>query len=144
MSEGAILMDEAREAELQDLVERLDRLVPKEGAHLTIPSDPEGRTTVGSRLGYLRFGVEFLVASLRPLPASEAAPARIEPEMDYLLAEGSEAPFALCEVDEAIGSRPPVRSGLGALGQLVAGLLAVAALILLFVGAAVAVRWLFG
>ena len=137
-------MDEAREAEVRELVERLDRLIPKQGAHLAIPGDPDGRTTVGSRLGYLRFGVEFLVASLRPLPASEAAPFRIEPELDYLLGEGAAAPFALCEVDEAIGSRPPVRSGLGALGQLVAGVLAVVALILLFIGGSVVFRWIFG
>lgn len=137
-------LEEAREAELRDLVERLDRLVPKDGAHLTIPGDPDGTTTVGSRLGYLRFGVEFLTAALRPLPDTELAPTRIEPDLDYLLTQGSETPFHLCEVDEAIGSRPPVRSRLGALGQLTAGVLVVAALILVLIGGAAVVRWIFG
>jgi len=137
-------LEEEREAELRELVERLDRLVPKDGAHLTIPGDPDGNTTVGSRLGYLRFGVEFLAAALRPLPHTEVAPTRIEPDIDYLLTQGSDAPFDLCEVDEAIGSRPPVRSRLGPLGQLAAGVLVVAALILVFIGGSVVVRWLFG
>ena len=137
-------MDEDRETEIRELVERLDRLIPREGAHLTIPSEPGGRGTVGSRLGYLRLGVELLLAALRPLPASEAAPARIEPALDDLLTQGSDAPFALCEVDESIGSQPPVRSGLGALGQLAAAVLAVAALILLFIGGSVVLRWIFG
>lgn len=137
-------LGEAREAEIRTLVERLDRLIPKDGAHLTIPGDPERRTTVGSRLGYLRFGIEFLAAALQPLPGSEAVPARIEPDVDYLLSPGSEAPFDLCEIDEAIGSRPPVRTRLGPFGQLLAAVLVVAALIAVFVGGSVVMRWLFG
>jgi hypothetical protein len=137
-------LEEDREAELRALVERLDHLIPRGGAHLTMPGDPDGRTTVGSRLGYLRLGVELLAAALRPLPATEAAPARVEPELDYLLTEGSRAPFELCEVDEAIISRPPVGSRLGALGQLLAAVLAVGALIALFIGGSYVVRWLFG
>lgn len=137
-------LDEAREAEIRDLVERLDQLVPKDGAHLTMPANHEGTTTVGNRLGYLRFGVEFLAAALYPQPSSDVAPARIAPELDSLLTDSSRTPFELCEIDEAIGSRPPVSSGLGAPGQLLAGVLVVAALILCFIGAAVVWRWLFG
>jgi hypothetical protein len=133
---------EAREAELHELVARLERLIPKAGAHLTIPADPEGHTTVGSRLGYLRLGVELLAAALRPLPGSEERPTRIEPAIDYLITEGSRAPFDLCEVDEAIVSRPPVRSGLGALGQLASAVLAVGALVLLFIAGAFVIGWL--
>jgi hypothetical protein len=136
-------LDETRETEIRDLVERLDHLIPKDGAHLTIPGNPEGTTTVGNRLGYLRFGVEFLVAALDPLASSAAAPTRIVADLDYLLTEGSRAPFELCEIDEAIGSRPPVSSGLGALGQLGAAVLVVAALVLAFIGASVVWRWLF-
>lgn len=136
-------LDEARESELRDIVERLDRLIPKDGAHLTIPGNADG-TTVGNRLGYLRFGVEFLGAALHPQPSTETAPARIVPDLDDLLTDGSRTPFELCEIDEAIGSRPPVSSGLGAPGQLLAGVLVVAALVLCFIGAAVVWRWLFG
>lgn len=95
-------LDETHEAELEELVVRLDRLIPKEGAHLTIPADPDGNTTVGNRLGYLRFGVEILRGALRPIPGSDEAPPRILPELDYLLTQGSETPFDLCEIDESV------------------------------------------
>jgi len=136
--------DETREAEIRDAVERLDRLIPREGAHLAIGTETGGRTTAGSRLGYLRLGVELLAAALQPMPATETEPARIEPELGYLLRSGSRAPFELCEIDEAIGSRPPVRSGLGPIGELTAAVLVVAALILVLMAGAVVVRWLFG
>lgn len=137
-------LDEAVEGELQELVARLDRLVPKDGAHLTIPADPAGNTSVGSRLGYLRLGVEFLAAGLRPLPAGDGAPARVEPRLEELLTTDSAAPFQLCEVDESIVSRPPASSLLGPLGQLGSGVLLVALLVLAFIGGAVVFRWLFG
>jgi hypothetical protein len=135
--------EELPDAELRELVLRLDRLVPREGAHLTVSADPHGSTAVGSRLGYLRLGVELLTAGLDPLPASDRAPARIEPALDYLLTEGSKAPLGLCEIDEAIVARPPVRSPLGAVGQLAAVVIAVGALIAFAVVALVALRWLF-
>jgi len=137
-------LDDAAEAELEALVERLDRLVPKEGAHLTIPAAAGGESTVGDRRGYLRFGVEMLRAALRPLPADDEMPARIAPQLDGLLTPGSTSPFELCEIDESIASRPPVASGLGAIGQLVAAVVAVGVIILLFIGANLAWRWLFG
>lgn len=139
-----MLLDDARETELQELVERLDRLVPKEGAHLTIPAGPDKNATVGSRLGYLRLGIEFLAAALHPLPDSDAAPPRITPNLDYLLTEGSETAFDSCELDESIGSRPPARSRLGPTGQLIAGVVVVLTLILLFIGVSVVWRWVFG
>jgi hypothetical protein len=135
--------DEAGEAELRELVARIDRLVPKEDAHVTIPGEGEA-STIGNRRGYLRLGVELLAAALDPRPGSAEGPPRIEPRLDYLLSEGSRAPFDICEVDEAIASRPPVASGLGAAGQLSAGVLVVAVLILAFIGAALVFRWLFG
>jgi len=136
-------LDEAGEGELRELVARIDRMVPKEDAHVTIPGEGDA-STIGNRRGYLRLGIEFLAAALDPRPGSAEGPARIEPRLDYLLSEGSRAPFDTCEVDEAIVSRPPVSSGLGAAGQLLAGVLVVAVLLLAFMGAAVAFRWLFG
>lgn len=73
----------------------------------------------------------------------EAAP-RIDLNVGYLLPKGSGWPFDLCELDESISSRPPVQSGLGAFGQLTAGVLVVVLLILLFIGGAVVLRWVFG
>jgi hypothetical protein len=139
-----MLLDDARETELRELVERLDRLVPKDGAHLTIPAEPDKVATVGNRLGYLRFGIAFLAAALHPLASSDAAPPRITPYLDDLLTEGSETGFGLCELDESIGSRPPARSRLGAAGQLLAGVLVVLMLVLLFIGVSVVWRWVFG
>jgi hypothetical protein len=140
----AAMETDEREDDIRAAVERLDRLIPRSGAHLAIGADGHGRTAVGSRLGYLRFGLEFLAAALQPLPATETEPARIVPDLGYLLGRGSRPPFDLCEVDEAIAARPPVRSALGPLGELLAGLLVVAALIGLFLAGAVAVRWIFG
>jgi hypothetical protein len=136
-------VDEPQEAEIADLVARLDRLIPREGAHLTIPSEPGARTTIGNRQGYLRFGLEFLAAALRALPESEHEPPRIEPDLGGVLTSGSQAPFELCEVDEAITSRPPARTRLGFLGQLLVGVALVVAAILLFIGVAIVLRWLF-
>lgn len=129
------------DAEVQELVDRLDRLVPRDGAHLIIPADSGRTTVVGNRLGYLRLGIELLRAALDPVQGTEDVPPRIDPDVGYLLAKGSDAPFDLCELDESIASRPPVQSGLGPLGQLAAGVLVVALLIVLFLAAAVAWRW---
>lgn len=137
-------LDEAREAEIREAVERLRRLIPRDGAHVAIGAEAGYRTMAGSRLGYLRLGVELLTAALQPLPATETEPARVEPDLGYLLPAGARAAFDLCEIDEAIVSRPPVRSGLGALGELFTALIVVAALIAVFVAGAFVVGWLFG
>jgi hypothetical protein len=136
-------LEEPLETQLHELVARLDSLVPREGAHLTLTGDSGGRTSIGNRLGYLRFGVEFLVAALAPLPASEEAPTRIEPDVGYLLTEGSSVPFELSEVDEAIGSRPPVEARLGLVGQLAAGVGLVALVLLILFAVFTLLRWAF-
>ena len=138
-----MLLDEAREAELQELVDRLDRLVPRDGAHLTLNADAGASASIGNRLGYLRFAIEFLTAALRPLPESEDAPPRIAPDLGYLLTDGPQTPFELCELDESIVSRPPASSRLGVVGQLGGGVMVVVLLILLFIGASVVWHWVF-
>jgi hypothetical protein len=137
-------LDDATEAELEEVVGRLDALVPSEGAHLTIPADAEGRTSAGNRLGYLRLGIEILVAALHPVPASEDAPAQVVPQLGSILSEGSRPPFETCELDESIGSRPPVQSRLGAFGQIGIAVGVVLIVLLAFVGAAVLWRAIFG
>jgi len=129
---------------IESLVERLDRLVPKAGAHLMIPADPSGATIVGNRSAYLRLGIEILKAALHPVQGAGADAPRIGPEIGYLLGEGSRAPFDLWELDESIASRPPIQSRLGPLGQLAAGVLAVGLLILLLIAGALVWRWIFG
>jgi hypothetical protein len=137
-------LDEDKELALRDLVGSLNRLVPRDGAHLMLAGDANSKTTVGNRAGYMRLGVELLTAALLPLSGSDTEPPRIEPDLDYLLTPGSRSPFTLCEIDESIVSRPPVASGLGLFGQLVAGVLIVAAIALLVGGVAFVLRWIFG
>jgi hypothetical protein len=135
---------EDTEAQVRELVGQLDRLVPRDGAHIMFPAAAGDRTTVGNRLGYLRLGIELLRAALDPAQGPGDAPARIALNIGYLDAEGSAPPWDVCELDEAIISRPPVQSELGPLGQLVSGVLVVVLLILLFIGGAVLWRWIFG
>jgi hypothetical protein len=137
-------MGDETESELLELVERLDRLVPREGARLTMPADRDGRTTVGNRLGYLRLGVEILVAALRPVPEDDELPTRVVPRLDELLTPGSRPPLELCELDESIVSRPPAQSRFGGLGQIGTGVVVVLILVLAFIGLAVLWRWVLG
>jgi hypothetical protein len=137
-------LDDETEAELQELVERLDRLVPSEGARLTMPADRDGRASVGNRLGYLRLGVELLVAGLHPVPEDDDLPTRVVPRLGELLTAGSRTPFELCELDESIVSRPPAQSRFGAFGQIGTGVIVVLILILAFIGLAVMWRWVLG
>lgn len=139
-----MLLDDEQEAALLALVERLDRLVPADGAHVTIGPGGTAGATVANRAGYLRLGIEFLTAALRPLPEEGDAPPRVVPRLDGLLTPESTRPFELCELDESIGSRPPVRSRLGPLGEILAGVLVVGGLILLLVAAGVVWRWVAG
>ena len=136
-------LDEQTEGELEKLIGRLDGLVPSDGAHLTITADSEGHTSVGNRLGYLRLGIELLLAALRPVPASEEKPAQVVPQLEGLLSEGSRRPFEICELDESIGARPPVESRLGFFGQMGVGVGVVGVLILALIGAAVLLRSIF-
>ena len=134
-------MDEAAEAELRDLVGRLDRLVPREDAHLAVPPPGERGITVGNRRGYLRLGIEVLRAAANPAAGSDAAAPRIVPDVAYLTGRRPTA-FDACELDEAVASRPPVVSPLGALTQLALALVAVAALVLAFMGLSAFVNWI--
>src|SRR5512143_741928 len=116
-----MFLEPEREAELHEIATRLDRLVPREGAHLTIRASPDGGGTIGNRLGYLRFAVEILSAAADPVPGSDEIPAAIAPKLDGLLTEDSSGAFDFCEIDESIASRPPVEARLGPLGHVVAG-----------------------
>jgi hypothetical protein len=136
-------LDEPLEMQLRELVGRLDRLIPREGAHLALSGEPGHRTSIGNRLGYLRLGIDLLAAALRPLPPTNQAPTRIEPDVDYLLSDSSDALFELSEVDEAIGSRPPVEARVGLVGHLVAGVGLVAVVIAILFVVFLVLRWIF-
>ena len=130
--------------ELRELANRLDELVPKEGAKLRLPNDPDGNTTAGTQRGYLRLAVELLRAGLQPLErGDEHDIPHIPLDIDYLLTPDSESPFDLCEVVEDVERLPPRVQKLGPLGQLIAALLAVAVVGLIIVGAAAMLSWVF-
>ena len=128
--------------ELRELVDQLDRLVPKEGARLRLRSDPDA-TTAGTQRGYLRLGIEMLRAALAPVEADQVNHRpQIPLAIDYLMTADSESPFEVCEVvDDPDGLPAPVRK-LGAVGQLMAALIAVVVLGLIGLGAAAMLSWI--
>ena len=128
-------------AELRELVDELDRLVPREGAKLKVPADVDGNTTAGTQQGYLRLGVELLRAGLSPIDGSPSEIPRIPLDIAYLLTPDSRTPFELCEIVQRVEELRPTRK-LGALGQLLAAVVAVVAIGLLLIGAGVVVSWL--
>jgi hypothetical protein len=128
---------------IRELVDELDRLVPKEGARLRIPSDPDGATTAGTQRGYLRLGVELLRAGVGPLQRDHAQDAPyVSVAVDYLLTADSDSPFELCEVIEDVDGLPPRVKELGAFGQLMAALVLVGVTGLIVVGAAAVLSWM--
>jgi hypothetical protein len=134
---------ESRIPELRALLDELDRLVPKEGARLRIPSDPDGNATIGTQLGYLRLGVEFLRAALVPPEGTdEGSTPHIPLDIQYLLTPGSETPFDLCEIDEDVERLPPPVRKLGAIGQLLAAVFGVVIVGLIVVGAVAVLSWM--
>lgn len=135
---------ENRLPELRELVDQLDRLVPKEGAKLRIPSDPDGNATAGTQRGYLRLAIELLRAGLHPLERGhEQDIPHIPLDIDYLLTPDSKAPFDVCEVVDDVERLPPRVQKLGPFGQLIAALLGVVVVGLIIVGAAAMLSWMF-
>jgi hypothetical protein len=137
-------LDDDRDAEILESLEHLETLVPVAGAHLTLGEPGGARTIAGNRSGYMRLGLALIRASLAPIPATGDTPARIEPDLRGLLTSGSPAPFESYELDESIGSRPPVESPIHPVLQLLAGVVAVAVIIAAFVAVAFVVRWILG
>jgi hypothetical protein len=134
---------ESRLLELRELVDQLDGLVPRDGARLRIPADADGNTTIGTQLGYLRLGVEFLRAGLGPLePGEKNGTPYLPLSIEYLVTADSEAPFDLCEVVDDPDRLPPRVRRLGPFGQLMAALFAVVVVGLVILGAVAVVSWL--
>ncbi len=130
------MANETENPDLRDLVDALDRSIPKQGASLRIPGDADGNTTIGNQQGYLRLGVELLKAGLHPqaLGDSHDIP-HIPADVAYLLAPGSKSPFEMCELVDDVPPLPPRAGALGAIGQLLAAVLAVIAVGLIIIGA---------
>ena len=136
-------LEEDREQELHELVQRLDVLVPRDGAHVMMPGESDPHASVGNRIGFLRLGIEVLRGALVPVAGPDGAVARVTPHIDYLVPPDARTALDLCELDESIGARPPVESRLGAVGQIVAGIAATALVIAGLVLLARIWQWLF-
>lgn len=131
--------------ELRNLVERLDALLPREGAKLRIPGDADGTATLGTLNGYRRLGVELLRATSSPLPQGDREPARLPLDIQYLLIGDEASPFDLCEVDQQVEQRPALkRRTLDPLGQLLAAAVVVVLLVLVLIGASAVLGWILG
>jgi hypothetical protein len=129
--------------ELRDLVDRLDRLVPKEGARLRMPADADGNTTAGTQRGYLRLGVELLRAGLNPAdPGGAGERAHVPLDVDYVMTSDSRPPFEVCEIVDDPDHLPARARKLGPAGQLMAALIAVVVLGLIGLGAAAVLSWM--
>ena len=135
---------ESRPSELRELVDRLDGLVPKEGAKLRIPANADGTTTIGTQRGYLRLGIEFLRAGLEPPePGEKNGTPYLPLSIEYLVTADSETPFDLCEVVDDPDRLPPRVRRLGPFGQLMAALCAVIVCGLVVLGAMAVLSRLF-
>lgn len=136
---------EMSDSELSELVERLDRLVPRGGAKVRIPGPADGTATLGTLNGYRRLGIELLRATEAPLPGMEQGQARLPLDLDYLLLGDEESPLDLCEVDEQLESRPaPRKPRLDPIAQLLAAAVVVVLLVLVLIGASAVLGWIFG
>jgi hypothetical protein len=69
---------------------------------------------------------------------------RVTVENEDRTTDDDDAWVDLFAEDDDVGSPVPVTTLLGAIGQFVAAVLAVAVLVALFIGGAIVVRWIFG
>ena len=75
------------EFSIRPLIDELDRLVPKDGAEVRLVQyggGPDETKFVGTRRGYLRFGIEFLKGATGPLSGESASSVNVD--LDYLIA----------------------------------------------------------
>ena len=98
----------------QGLVERLDRLVPRDEAWMRLEEqggDPTEWWLTGNQHGYYRMGVEFLKASLQQAAPAEAGHGHLPLDLDYLAPPGCNATFVACVRNE--GRAAATRSRVG-------------------------------
>lgn len=79
------------EAHVRLLVDELDRAIPKDGAEVRLfqyGGGPDETKFVGTRQGYLRFGVEFLKGGIGPFSGDTASSVKVD--LDYLVTSDSD------------------------------------------------------
>jgi len=95
--------------EIKQIVDELDRSVPKENAKVSLQKyggDVNEAFVVATEHGYLRLGIEFLKAGFAPYVPPEKTmgkrPYAIEVEIDYLITEDSDVRFDYFERNEDV------------------------------------------
>jgi hypothetical protein len=125
------------------LTEELDRLVPREGARVSLRQHgggPDESHIVANELGYLRFGVELLKAAhASPSPAPGAATNEVASDLEYLFTEDSDIGFDALYRSETFDVGP---SGLTLRQRVTVGLLQVGCVGLLLAVVALAIMGL--
>lgn len=134
-------LSDAQLVELRILVKRVDDVVPKEGACVSLCAQ-DWNVSFGNQEGYVRLGLEILRAALDPLPDSEKAPLRVAPDLGYLLTPDSSSPLGLCEVRDDIVAETREGEPSKRRRSTIGGVLALLGIALCFLCALVAVRWL--
>src|SRR5688572_3123919 len=103
--------------QIADMIESLDREVPREGAWVEMEQyggGPDEGQIVANRLGFLRLGIEFLKAGIANDPhGSDAAGPRGAPiDLEYLVTPDSTINFDWFELRESPQERPAYRTRL--------------------------------
>lgn len=129
----------ADENELRQLIQRLDELVPREGAWVQLSQyggGPDEGQFVGNQNGYRRFGIEFLTATLDDTKA-------VNVELDYLVLSNSTMNFDWFERLDAPAQRAVSHSWVDRTMAIGCSLLCAIAAIVFLIGFGTVISWLF-
>ena len=133
-------MEETNEAAAEELVAKLDALVPREDARVLLSQyggGPDESRVIANRRGYLRLGIEFLKAAFAPHEKQHL----IKADIRYLLTDDSNVGFDWFERREDLPKSTPETKRARITGHVIGfgflGLIALCAL----VGVVTIVRW---
>lgn len=126
--------------QVSQLVEKLDTLVPREGAAVQIQLDDEGATIFGNRNGYLRSAIELLKSVN---VAGTGKGERLEVDWSYLISKDSDSvDYTPLLVDELPQRKIATRTERGwDVGWLIFGFITVLVFLAAIGGVAI-VRWI--
>jgi len=99
-------MDDTNEATAQELITKLDSLVPRDGGRVSLTQyggGPDESRVIANRRGYLRLGIEFLKASFAPYEKQHL----IKTDIRYLLTDDSDVAFDWFERREDLPQTTP-------------------------------------
>ena len=133
-------MPESNEAAAEELIAKLDTLVPREGAHVSLAQyggGPDESCVIANRRGYLRLGIEFLKAAFAPHEKQHLVKADIR----YLLTRDSDVSFDWFERREDLPLATPDDKRVNIVGTIVAFSVLAVILTCALVGLITIVRW---